>query len=73
MKSNIVCDYEENRFTNYEKVIRGKRNFNANCMTLDGISPIYEPKFSSKNPAKTSVTLYDQYNKTRVHFYISTR
>jgi len=28
--SNNVCEYEVNRLTN-EKVIRGKRNFNANC------------------------------------------
>ena len=26
-----VCEYEVNRFTN-EKVIRGKQNFNANCL-----------------------------------------
>ena len=28
--SNNVCEYEVNQLTN-EKVIRGKRNFNANC------------------------------------------
>ena len=27
---NIVCEYEVNRLT-YQNVIRGKRNFNANC------------------------------------------
>ena len=27
---NNVCEYEVNRLTN-EKVIRGKRNVNANC------------------------------------------
>ena len=30
-QSNIVCEYEVNQLTN-EKVIRGKRNFNANCL-----------------------------------------
>ena len=29
--SNNVCEYEVNQLTN-EKVIRGKRNFNANCL-----------------------------------------
>ena len=28
--SNNVCEYEVNQLTN-EKVIRGKRNYNANC------------------------------------------
>ena len=28
--SNNVCDYEVNRLT-YNKVIRGKRNFNGKC------------------------------------------
>ena len=28
--SNNVCEYEVNWLT-YEKVIRGKQNFNANC------------------------------------------
>ena len=28
---NIVCEYEVNPLTN-EKVIRGKRNFNTNCL-----------------------------------------
>ena len=28
--SNNLCEYEVNRLTN-EKVIRGKRNFNADC------------------------------------------
>ena len=30
-QSNIVCEYEVNRLTN-EKVIRGKQNFNSNCL-----------------------------------------
>ena len=29
--SNNVCEYEENWVTN-ERVIRGKQNFNANCL-----------------------------------------
>ena len=29
--SNYVCEYEVNR-PNNEKVVRGKRNFNANCL-----------------------------------------
>jgi len=29
--SNNVCEYEVNQLT-YEKVIRGKQNFNANCL-----------------------------------------
>jgi len=48
--SNIVCEYEVNRLTN-EKVIIGKRNFNANCLTPDArwmVSLIYKPTFSSK-------------------------
>jgi len=40
-----------------EKVIRGKRNFNANLKTPDAHPtdpPIYKPTFSSKDPAKNS-------------------
>ena len=50
--SNNVCEYEENRLTN-ERVIRGKQNFNANCLRrwtparMD--SPISKPKLSLKN------------------------
>ena len=31
--TNNVCEYEVNRLTNEKKVIRGKRNFNANDAT----------------------------------------
>ena len=55
---NNVCEYEVNRLTT-EKVIRGKRNFNANCerrwMTAHPprrVSPIYKQTFSLKNLAK---------------------
>ena len=38
------------------EVNRGKQNFNANCLRrrtpAQTNSPIYKPKFSSKNPAK---------------------
>ena len=60
--SNNVCEYEVNQLTN-EKVIRGKRNFNANCLrhrTLGRTdSPIYKPKFSSKNPSNNHIPFYE--------------
>ena len=66
--SNNVCEYEENWVTN-ERVIRGKQNFNANCLrrrtparptarsTARTHSPIYKPKCSSKDPAKKSFNI----------------
>jgi len=47
-----VCEYEVNLLTN-EKVNGGKRNFNAKPD-----SPIYKPKFSSKNPAYKANSIY---------------
>ena len=54
-----MCEYEVNQSTN-EKVINGKRNFNATCkqrqtpgrLHTRTVSPIYKPKFSLKNLAK---------------------
>ena len=43
--SNNMCEYEVNYLTN-EKVIRGERNFNANCLTPNR-PPNTHPSFTN--------------------------